>query len=147
MNLDDTDEMILKNLMMDARQSARQLALKLGMSTVTVLSRIKKLEKAKIIKGYTAIIDHEKVGYSLTAIIEIIAKNDKILSIEEEISKFENVCGVYDITGSTDTLVIAKFKERNELSMFVKGLAAIPNVENTITHVVLNTAKEDFRLT
>ena len=125
MNLDDTDEKILKNLMMDARQSARQLALKLGMSTVTVLSRIKKLEKEKIIKGYTAIIDHEKIGYSLTAIIEIIAKNDKIVGVEEEISKFENVCGVYDITGSTDTIVVAKFKERNELSKFVKGLAAI----------------------
>ncbi|NND87574.1 MAG: Lrp/AsnC family transcriptional regulator [Nitrosopumilus sp.] len=147
MNLDKTDERILKNLMVDARLSARQMALKLGMSTVTVLSRIKKLEKEKIIRGYTAIIDHEKLGYTLTAIIEIMAKNDKILDIEDEVSKFENVCGVYDITGSTDTIIIAKFKERNELSSFVKSLAAIPNVENTITHVVLNTAKEDFRLT
>ncbi|MCH8914997.1 MAG: Lrp/AsnC family transcriptional regulator [Thaumarchaeota archaeon] len=147
MKMDQTDEKILKNLMVDARLSARQLALKLGMSTVTILSRIKKLEKEKIIRGYTTIVDHEKLGYALTAIIEIIAKNDKIEDIENEISKFENVCGVYDITGSTDTIIIAKFKGRSELSKFVKGLAAIPNVENTITHVVLNTAKEDFRLT
>ena len=146
MNLDETDERILKNLLVDARQSARQLALKLGMSTVTVLSRIKKLEKEKIIHGYTAIIDHEKIGYSMTAIIEIIAKNDKVMDIEDEIAKFENVCGVYDITGSTDTIIIAKFKERKELSKFVKEMATIPNVENTITHVVLNTVKEDFRL-
>ena len=146
MDLDKTDEKILKNLLVDARQSARQLALNLGLSTVTVLSRIKKLEKEKIIQGYTAIIDHEKIGYSLTAIIEIIAKNDKMMDIENEIAKFENVCGVYDITGSTDTIIIAKFKERKELSKFVKELATIPNVENTITHVVLNTAKEDFRL-
>jgi len=147
MKIDETDERILKHLMVDARLSARQLALKLGMSTVTILSRIKKLEKANIIWGYTTVIDHEKLGYSLTAIIEIIAKNDKIEGIENEISKFENVCGVYDITGSTDTIIIAKFKERDELSKFVKGLASIPNVENTITHVVLNTVKEDFRLT
>ena len=146
MTLDETDERILKHLLVDARQSARQLAIRLGMSTVTILSRIKKLEKEKIIQGYTAIIDHEKIGYSLTAIIEIIAKNDKVMDIEDEISKFENVCGVYDITGSTDTIIIAKFKERNELSKFVKSLAAIPNVENSITHVVLNTTKEDFRL-
>src|SRR3970040_944934 len=147
MDLEKTDERILKNLMVDARSSARQLALKLGMSTVTVLSRIKKLEKEKIIKGYTALIDHEKLGYNLTAIIEIIAKKDKIINIEAELSKMENVCGVYDITGNTDTLVIAKFKSRSELSEFVKGLASIQNIENTITHVVLNTAKEDFRLT
>jgi len=147
MDLDKTNERILKNLMVDARLSARQLALKLGISTVTVLSRIKKLEKEKIIKGYTALIDHEKLGYNLTAIIEIIAKKDKIIDMEVEISKIENVCAVYDITGNTDTLVIAKFKSRNELSEFVKGLASIQNIENTITHVVLNTTKEDFRLT
>ena len=144
--MDKIDEKILKNLMVDARLSARQLALKLGMSTVTILSRIKKLEKAKIIKGYTALIDHEKLGYDLTAIIEIIAKKD-ILDIEEKLSNIENVCGVYDITGNTDIVIIAKFKERNELSAFVKSLSAMANIENTITHVVLNTAKEDFRLT
>ena len=144
--MDKIDEKILKNLMVDARLSARQLALKLGMSTVTILSRIRKLEKEKIIIGYTTLVDHERLGYDLTAIIEIIAKKD-ILDIEEKISKIDNVCGVYDITGSTDTVIIAKFKERNELSSFVKSLSSMPNVENTITHVVLNTAKEDFRLT
>lgn len=146
MKLDRTDELILKNLMIDARLSARQLGIKLGISTVTILSRIKKLEQEKIIKGYTALIDHEKLGYNLTAIIEIIAKKNKIIDIEAELSKIENVCGVYDITGNTDTLIIAKFKSRSELSEFVKGLSSISNVENTITHVVLNTAKEDFRL-
>ena len=144
--MDEIDERILKNLLVDARLSARQLALKLGMSTVTILSRIKKLEKQKIIKGYTSTLDHEKLGYDLTAIIEIIAKKDKITQVEDKLSEMENVCAVYDITGSTDTLLVAKFKGRSELSKFVKDLASIPNVENTITHVVLNTVKEDFRI-
>lgn len=145
MNIDKIDEKILKNLMVDARVSARQLALKLGMSTVTILSRIKKLEKEKIIKGYTALIDHEKLGYDLTAIIEVVA-NKNIVDIEEKLSKIDNVCAVYDITGNTDTVIIAKFKERSKLSEFVKSLSAMANVDNTITHVVLNTTKEDFRL-
>ena len=145
--MDKTDEKILKNLLVDARLSARQLSLKLGMSTVTVLSRIKKLEKEKIIKGYTSLLDHEKLGYDLTAVIEIIAKKDKIVEVEDELSSIENVCAVYDVTGNTDTLIIAKFKGREDLSKFVKNLSSIPNVENTITHVVLNTVKEDFRLT
>jgi len=145
MDIDKIDEKILKNLMIDARVSARQLALKLGMSTVTILSRIKKLEKEKIIKGYTALIDHEKLGYDLTAIIEVVA-NKNIVDIEEKLSKIDNVCAVYDITGNTDTVIIAKFKERSKLSEFVKSLSAMTNVDNTITHVVLNTTKEDFRL-
>ncbi|HUT07144.1 MAG TPA: Lrp/AsnC family transcriptional regulator [Nitrosopumilaceae archaeon] len=146
MKLDKIDEKILKNLIVDARVSARQLAIKLGMSTVTILSRIKKLEKDGIIKGYAVLIDHEKLGYDITAIIEIMAKKD-LIGIEEKLSKINNVCGVYDITGNAGTIIIAKFKERNELSVFVKSLSSMTNVENTITHVVLNTAKEDFRLT
>ncbi len=145
--MDKIDEKILKNLLVDARLSARQLSLKLGMSTVTILSRIKKLEKAKIIKGYTSLLNHEKLGYDLTAVIEIIAKKDKIVQVEDELSDIENVCAVYDVTGNTDTLIIAKFKGREDLSKFIKNLSSISNVENTITHVVLNTVKEDFRLT
>jgi len=145
--MDKIDEKILKNLLVDARLSARQLSLKLGLSTVTVLSRIKKLEKEKIIKGYTSVLDHEKLGYDLTAVIEIIAKKDKLVQVEDELSGIENVCAVYDVTGNTDTLIIAKFKGRKDLSKFVKNLSVISNVESTITHVVLNTVKEDFRLT
>jgi len=145
--MDKTDERILNSLVADSRLSARQLALRLGLSTVTVISRIRKLEKGGVIEGYTARIDHEKLGYSLTAIIEIIARKEEILKVEDRLSGIENVCGVYDVTGSTDILVIGKFKDRAEMSQFVKGLSSIPNVENTITHLVLNTVKEDFRLT
>jgi len=145
--MDEIDEKILKNLLVDARLSARQLSLKLGLSTVTVLSRIKKLEKEKIIKGYTSLLNHEKLGYDLTAVIEIIAKKDKLVQVEDELSGIENVCAVYDVTGNTDTMIIAKFKGRKDLSKFIKNLSAISNVESTITHVVLNTVKEDFRLT
>ena len=146
MTLDNLDQKILKHLLVDARQSSRQLALKLGISTVTIISRIKKLESGKIIKGYTAIIDHEKLGYNLTAVIEVVAKKDKIIEIENELAGIENICAVYDVTGTTDTFIVAKFKSREELSEFVKKISSKPNVENTITHVVLNTLKEDFRL-
>ncbi|MFQ5573515.1 MAG: Lrp/AsnC family transcriptional regulator, partial [Nitrosopumilaceae archaeon] len=95
--MDKIDEKILKNLLVDARLSARQLSLKLGISTVTVLSRMKKLEKEKIIKGYASLLNHEKLGYDLTAIIEIIAKKDKIIEVEDELSGMDNVCAVYDV--------------------------------------------------
>jgi len=43
-------------------------------------------------------------------------------------------------------VIIAKFKTRELLSDFVKKVSTIPNVENTLTHLVLNTIKEDNRL-
>ncbi len=145
MNFDEKDEKILKHLLVDARQSARQLAHKLNVSTVTMISRIKKLEAKNIIEGYTARLNHESLGYDITAIIEVKTTKGKMLEIENEIAKIENVCAVYDITGDADTLVIGKFKDRSSLSKFVKKVSSIPNVENTSTHLVLNTVKEDNR--
>ena len=146
MEFDEIDTKIIKNLLVDARLSARQLAHKIGLSTVTVLSRIKKLEQKKIITGYTARLDHQILGYDLTAIIEVKTTKGKMLEIENKIAENENVCAVYDVTGPADILVISKFKNRDQLSNFVKGLSTIDNVENTETHIVLNSVKEDFRL-
>lgn len=146
MKIDDKDFEILKHLLVDARQSARQLSQRLDVSTVTMISRIKKLEEKKIIKGYSARLDHDLLGYDITAVIEIKTSQGKMLEIEEIIAKENNVISVYDITGDADTLVVAKFKNRSALSSFVKKLSAIPNIENTVTHIVLNTIKEDNRL-
>ncbi len=146
MKIDDRDIKILNHLLTDARQSARQLAHRLGVSTVTMISRMKKLEENKIIKGYSVRLDHELLGYDITALIEIKTKKGKMLEIENEIAKQDNVIAVYDITGDADIVVIVKFKNRNSLSSFVKKLLEIPNVENTVTHIVLNTIKEDDRL-
>ena len=146
MKIDDRDIKILNHLLTDARQSARQLAHRLGVSTVTMISRMKKLEENKIIKGYSVRLDHELLGYDITALIENKTKKGKMLEIENEIAKQDNVIAVYDITGDADIVVIAKFKNRNSLSSFVKKLLEIPNVENTVTHIVLNTIKEDDRL-
>jgi len=146
MKLDDKDIKILTHLLTDARQSARQLAHRMGISTVTIISRIKKLQESKVIQGYSARLDHELLGYDYTAIIEIKTTKGKMLEIESKIAKQDNVIAVYDITGDADTIVIAKFKDRKSLSIFVKKLSSVPNVENTVTHIVLNTIKEDDRL-
>jgi len=146
MKMDDRDTKILTCLLTDARQSARQLAHRLGISTVTMITRINKLEENKIIQGYSARLDHELLGYEITAIIEIKTTKGKMLEIESTIAKQDNVIAVYDITGDADTIVIAKFKDRESLSIFVKKLFTVPNVENTVTHIVLNTIKEDYRL-
>jgi len=146
MKIDDRDIKILTHLLTDGRQSARQLSHRLGTSTVTMISRIKKLQENKIIKGYSVRLDHELLGYEITAIIEIKTTKGKMVEIENKIAKQENVIAVYDITGDADTIVIAKFKNRKALSIFVKKLLGTSYVENTVTHIVLNTIKEDDRI-
>ncbi len=146
MNMDDTDVKILKTLVSDARLSSRQISKKSGVSIGTVLSRIKKMEVIGLVRGYTAVVDHEKLGYQLTALIEITVSKGRLLEMENEIARMPNVCSVYDVTGLADAFIIAKFKSREDLSAFAKRLLALPYVERSNTHVVLTTIKEDFRL-
>lgn len=146
MELDKTDVQILKALIADARLSSRQIAKQCGISVGTALSRIRKMEETGMIKGYSIILDHEKLGYELTVVTEITVSKGRLLEMENEIARLPNVCSVYDVTGLTDAFVIAKFKNRENLSKFTKRLLSLPYVERANTHVVLTTITEDFRL-
>ncbi len=144
--IDEIDQKILEELLKNSRQSFREISKKVGVAVGTVLTRIKSMEKEGIIEGYTVILNHEKLGYELTAIIELTVSKGRLLEVDREVAKRPNVCAVYDTTGLTDAIIIAKFKTREELSKFTKTLLAIPHVERTNTHLVLTTIKEDFRL-
>jgi DNA-binding Lrp family transcriptional regulator len=144
--IDELDRKLLMAYQLDSRRSLREIAGELGVSPATVLARTRKLERAGIIKGYTVMLDYERLGYELTAITEIVVSRGRLLEMEREIAKMPEVCAVYDVTGETDGIVIAKFRSREELSRFTKSLLAMPFVERTNTHVVLTTVKEDFRL-
>jgi DNA-binding Lrp family transcriptional regulator len=146
MELDETDVKILKAVTVDARLSSRQIAKQCGVSVGTVLFRIRRMEEMGVIKGYSVIPDHEKLGYELTVVTEITVSKGRLLEMEGEIARLPNVCSVYDVTGLTDAFVIAKFKNREDLSKFTKRLLSLPYVERTNTHLVLTTIKEDFRL-
>lgn len=141
---DRTDREILNLLIKNSRLSFRTLAKKLNISVATVSHRILELERKGIIKNYTAILNHEKLGYTLSAVIEIRISRGRLIEVEKGLSKKKNVCAIYDITGDTDALIIAKFKDRADLNSFVKHLLKDRYISRTYTHLVLNTIKEDF---
>lgn len=145
-SFDELDQRILGVLLSDARTSAREISFKIGVSTSTVTLRIERMRSRQILKGFTAVVDFQKLGYELTVVTEIHVSKGKLLEMEREIAKLPGVCAVYDVTGEIDAIVISKCKSRDELSRFTKGLLAMPFIERTNSHVVLTTVKEDFRL-
>lgn len=145
MRPDNLDRSLLKQLEVDGRQSFRELAKKTGVSVVTVAQRVRKMEQDGTIKGYSGLINQEKLGYEITTITEVTVSKGKLIEVQERIAKLNSVCAVYDVTGIEDSIVIAKFRNRDEVSAFAKELLMVPHVERTNTHLVLNTYKEDFR--
>lgn len=144
--IDNLDKKLIMELSRDSRQSFRTIARKMRVSIATAINRVKKLEKAGIIKGYTARIDAEKLGYDLTAVIEVSVSKGKLVEVERQIAAMDKVMAVYDITGLTDSIIIARFENRKALNAFVKSLLGMEFVEHTNTRIVLNTVKEDLGL-
>lgn len=144
--IDDVDFQIIKFLQEDSRKSFKKIANELGIAVGTAYNRVKSLEEKGILKGYTITADPIKLGYSLTAVILIQADGKHLLELEGEVAHLDDVICVYDITGDYDVAVVARFRDRAALNKFIKNLLASPYVKRTVTNVVLNVVKEDFRV-
>lgn len=142
---DELDRRIVEELMRNARDSGREIARKLKISTSTFIQRVERLEELGIIKGYSANLDFSKLGYDYMGIIEITIRKGALLEVQHKIAGMPGVSAVYDITGGSDSIVLAKTKSRSDLSRLIKSILAIPEVERTNTHVILNVVKEDYR--
>jgi len=144
--IDETSVDVLRELLRDARLSYREVARRVGVSSGTVASRVKTLEEDGVIKKYTVQVDHERLGYELTAITEITVSGGMTLEVGEKIAAYPETISLYNVTGASDIMVIAKFKTRQKLSDFTKNITKMPHVERTETHLVLNTLKENHSL-
>jgi len=141
---DKTDVKILEVVTKNSRLSYRKIAKKIGVSTLTVLSRMKKMEENGVIKGYSALIDHKKLGLSMTALIEVKTTKGHSVLREKLLKELENVYGVWGITGRSDLMILAKFADTEQLSKFTKKIFANPNIDGIETHIVLETIKEEI---
>ncbi len=141
--MDEKDRRILNIIIEDSRLSYRRIARKSGLSAATVINRVMRMRTEGIIRKYSASIDYDKLGYGMHVFIEVRVSKGRLLDSEEMIAKNPHVYAVYDVTGGSDTLVMARFKNTKQLDNFVKSLQKMPNIIRTHTRLILNTIKED----
>ncbi len=145
-NLDHIDIKILNILQDNCQISNRKLGNIVGLSGVIVASRIKKMEDMGLVKGYAVILDPVKLGFDLTAIVYVQSEGSYLNEIEAELKRAANVIGVYEVTGDFDVIAVAKLKDRDNLNVLIKSLLLTPHVKRTLTNIVLNVVKEDFKV-
>jgi len=142
-DLDDTDRRLLSLLNDDARQSQRQLARQLGVAQGTVTNRIKRLEECGVISGYSAVLNPEKIGWTMTIMAGLRIVKGSMIDVQQKIAADPRVFAVYDVTGDWDSMVLARVKDREDLDNLTKTVFTLEGVARSFTHVVLNTVKED----
>jgi len=144
--LDEVDIKILRILNGNARKSYRDIAKELDLSLTTVSKRIKRLEEDKVILGYAPMLDQEKLGFDITAVIGIKILHGRIIETEKALAKDPAVYAVYDSTGDWDAILQARFRTRTELNTFVKKVLGHEDIEKTYTQIVLNVTKDEKRI-
>jgi Lrp/AsnC family transcriptional regulator for asnA, asnC and gidA len=144
--IDELEKKIVRVMNRNARKSFREIAKELGTSATAVVNKVKKLETSGVIRGYIPIIRPDYFGLDLTAVIALRITKGKLLETQQRISEDRRVVAVYDVTGEWDSFVIGRFRGSDDLNDFIKGVLSMPNVDRTVTHLVLNVVKEEKRV-
>lgn len=139
--LDQMDLDIIEELKSDGRASFSEIADSLGVANSTVTGRFQKLKKKGIITGFRPKIDYEKLGFELTAMINIKAEADKILQTVEKLESKTKVISFFEVTGDTDMIIVTRFLDRKDMNSFLKELQQTEGIKSTETHVILTEPK------
>jgi Lrp/AsnC family transcriptional regulator, regulator for asnA, asnC and gidA len=140
--LDDIDSRIIHSLVENARITLSQMSKEIDVPDATISNRLKKLDK-NVIKQYTLILDLDKFGLKVTAIIIIQTESDKHRSVESKLAKLEEVSEVYSISGEYDILIKVWAHSLEELNNIVNSkIRSVDGVEDLMEMIVMERVKE-----
>ncbi len=142
--MDDLDRALLTALINNARTSMRKLAKQLNVAPGTVAARMRRLEDEGVVHGYAPLLNATAVGWEFTIIVGLRIIKGRLLEVQEKIGCDSRVVAIYDVTGEVDSLIVARMRDREDLDDFTKTVLSTEGVERSITHVVLNTVKENL---
>ena len=145
--LDAIDWRILKELQTDGRITNIALAAKVGLSAPPCLSRVRALEEAGLIAGYTVLFDEAALGFTLTAFAMVGLHNQS----EADLRSFENavlgwpmVREAYMLSGESDYILKCVATDLRAFQAFVLAdLTAAPNVASVKTFLTIRRAKRE----
>lgn len=145
--LDAIDWRILKELQGDGHMTNVALANRVGLSAPPCLRRVRALEEAGLIAGYTVLLDEPALGFELTAFAMVGLHNQA----EAELRAFENlvlgwplVREAYMLSGESDFMLKCIARDLPTFQEFILDeLTAAPNVASVKTFLTIRRAKRD----
>lgn len=123
MALDSIDRRLLAALQVNGRLSATELSEQVGLTTSPCLRRIRQLEQAGVIKGYSTVIDQTKVGLPVSVFVSIKLerqREDAMQRFEAAIRRWPEVVECYLMTGTRDYLLRVVARDLADYERFLK---------------------------
>ncbi len=149
-SLDETDKTILSLLQADGRVSNAEVARRVGLSAPATHARVRRLERAGVIRQHATLLDREAMGFDMVCFINVSLQLHQYEAIErfkELVQDMPEVLECHHITGEFDYLLKAVFRNRDELQEFVVNkLTPIPGMARINTSLVLIEIKATQQL-
>ena len=146
LKLDATDRKILEILQANSNITNAQLAIEIGLSPAPTLERVKKLENAKVIKSYHAVIDMASVGLGVSTFVMVTLKGHNKENIEkfmEAMRKIEEVIECHHLTGQADFILkVVSPDIPSYQTLMLEKVSNIDVVDNMQSMVILSTFKD-----
>jgi Lrp/AsnC family transcriptional regulator, leucine-responsive regulatory protein len=141
--LDAIDSQILNILQEQGRIPLVKLGELVGLSSPSVIERVKKLEDSGIITGYHASIDARRLGKDVSAFIGVSISHPKAIALfEHTVAMVDDVLECHHVTGSHTLLLKVKTANTSSLERLISQIRSIEGVSRTETMVVLSTHTE-----
>jgi Lrp/AsnC family transcriptional regulator, regulator for asnA, asnC and gidA len=140
--MDEIDSEIIRALVRNSRMTLSQMSKEINVPDATISNRLKKLEET-VIKQYSLILDPDKLGLNVTAIIIIQTESEKHENVKLELSKLEEVSEVYSVSGEYDILIKLWAQSIEELNRIVNSkIRSVEGVEDLTEMIVMERVKE-----
>lgn len=150
LTLDDLDRRILDQMQRDSSLTNQELAERVHVSPPTCLRRMRRLVQAGVIERQVAILAPEKLGPSLTAIVEVtldVQAAEQMEAFERAIAQEDAVLQCYRVSPGPDFVVIAQVPDMPAYHALVhRAFTAQANVRNVRTFFSVNRSKFETRV-
>ncbi len=142
MSSNHQDQQLIALLRENARMPVTELARRLHVSRTAALARLKRLERDKVIEGYTVKLSDDYERGCIKAMVMIKAPPARRHSIERALEKLPELITLYSISGSFDMTAVVVAPSVRELDQVIDSIGVLEGVEETQSSVVLSTKFE-----
>ena len=144
--LDDIDKQIIAHLQENARISNREIAKRVGLTATPTIERVKRLEREGVIKGYTVVLEKEKVGKGMTVFVKVTLSVHQMSLLDdfiEAVRGIPEILSCYHTTGQSDFLFHVVATDIADYERLLRDkLTTLPDVQRLETTMVLRAIKE-----
>ena len=147
--MDAIDKEIVGLLLRDGRLTHEQISRQVGLSRPAVHDRIRRLESAGVVQGYTARVDWESLGLPVTAFVFVRVSGSCLPSAQAiyDLSCETAVVERCDrVAGDWCLLVHTRSASTHALQDLLDGIRSVPGVQGTMTSIALSTVVSDRAL-